>query len=120
MKKLLSLIICAALLGGCLLTGCGSSESSKDNSGSSGAESGSAETKTADPMEGLTAAASTDKYRNVYQIFTQSFCDSDGDGVGDFKGIISQLDYINDGDPNGGDETAIPTGETILAPTRCG
>ena len=104
MKKLLSLIICAALLGGCLLTGCGSSESSKDNSGSSGAESGSTETKTADPMEGLTAAASTDKYRNVYQIFTQSFCDSDGDGIGDFKGIISQLDYINDGDPNGGDD----------------
>ncbi|MDE7406702.1 MAG: InlB B-repeat-containing protein [Clostridiales bacterium] len=29
-----------------------------------------------------------------YQIFVASFCDSNGDGVGDLKGIISKLDYL--------------------------
>lgn len=33
-----------------------------------------------------------------YEIFVRSFNDSDGDGIGDFQGIIEKLDYLNDGD----------------------
>lgn len=33
-----------------------------------------------------------------YEIFVRSFHDSDGDGVGDLRGLIAKLDYINDGD----------------------
>ncbi len=114
MKKLLSVLLCAALAGCCVLAGCGE-ESSKTDGASSKTESGTSKTesgtsdaeKVSDPIEGVKAEASADKYRNVYQIFTQSFCDSDGDGVGDFKGIISQLDYINDGDPNGGEDLGV-------------
>ncbi|EFP67776.1 Trehalose synthase/amylase TreS [Ralstonia pickettii] len=30
----------------------------------------------------------------IYQLHVKSFCDSDNDGVGDFPGLISKLDYI--------------------------
>ncbi|PYQ30204.1 MAG: alpha-amylase, partial [Acidobacteria bacterium] len=34
-----------------------------------------------------------------YEIFVRSFADSDGDGNGDLNGLISKLDYLNDGNP---------------------
>jgi glycosidase len=34
-----------------------------------------------------------------YEVFVRSFYDSNGDGVGDLKGLIQKLDYINDGNP---------------------
>ncbi len=34
-----------------------------------------------------------------YEIFVRSFYDKDGDGKGDFQGIIEKLDYLNDGNP---------------------
>ncbi len=36
-------------------------------------------------------------YRNavIYEIFTRSFYDSNGDGIGDVKGIIEKLDYLD-------------------------
>lgn len=32
----------------------------------------------------------------AYQIYPKSFCDTNGDGVGDLKGIISKLDYLKE------------------------
>jgi glycosidase len=35
-----------------------------------------------------------------YEVFVRSFADADGDGVGDLRGLISHLDYINNGNPH--------------------
>lgn len=38
--------------------------------------------------------------RVFYELTVRSFYDSNGDGIGDFNGLIEKLDYLNDGDPN--------------------
>ena len=40
--------------------------------------------------------------RAFYHIFVGSFSDSNGDGVGDLRGIINRFDYLNDGDDASG------------------
>jgi len=37
----------------------------------------------------------------VYQIYPRSFADSNGDGIGDLRGILERLDYLNDGKGGG-------------------
>lgn len=50
----------------------------------------------AKPVENASLKAEEDNYRNFYEIFVYSFCDSDGDGIGDIKGVTSKLDYIRE------------------------
>ena len=37
--------------------------------------------------------------RIFYEVFVRSFADSNGDGIGDLRGLAERLDYLNDGDP---------------------
>ncbi|MDD5924347.1 MAG: alpha-amylase family glycosyl hydrolase [Clostridia bacterium] len=60
-----------------------------------------------DPLSELDASQSNDKYRNVYELLLYTYCDSNGDGIGDIQGLISKLDYLNDGDPNSGDDLGV-------------
>ncbi len=49
-------------------------------------------------MENAKVNLPKDEYNTYYQIWIGSFCNSNNDGIGDIQGIISKLDYINDGD----------------------
>lgn len=51
---------------------------------------------------GIGATPSVGDWRRgatCYEIFVRSFFDSDGDGIGDLRGLTEKLDYINDGNP---------------------
>ncbi len=48
-----------------------------------------------------------DNYRTFYQIFVPSFSDGDGDGTGDIRGIINRINYLNDGNINGGSDLGV-------------
>ena len=39
-------------------------------------------------------AASWYKDVIIYQLHVKSFCDGNGDGIGDFRGLLSRLDYL--------------------------
>ena len=45
--------------------------------------------------------------RVFYEIFVGSFSDSNGDGIGDLRGIINRMDYLNDGNPESGKSLGI-------------
>ena len=127
MKKVISLLLAAALL--ISLTACGgqtdnttaatteaTTESAAQTEAAAPAET-QAQTETEPPTEAPAQPAEEaalqddvlktdfvceDNYRVFYEIFVGSFSDSDGDGIGDLRGIINRMDYLNDGDPNSG------------------
>lgn len=59
----------------------------------------SADSQMSKLVYGTPANVIDDKYRTTYEIFPLSFRDSNGDGIGDLKGITQGLDYLNDGNP---------------------
>ena len=42
-----------------------------------------------------------------YELFVRSFADSNGDGIGDLRGLTEHLDYLNDGDPSTTDDLGV-------------
>ena len=103
MTKMLCLLLCGLLLVGCASNGTENSETTAPEV--SGAVGDSQGILDPNPNEAdLTEAALAqikalgtcpdDNYRTWYEIFVYSFCDSDGDGIGDFRGVISKLDYL--------------------------
>ena len=55
----------------------------------------------------LLSEETDDLFRVYYEIFVHSFSDSNDDGIGDIRGMINRLDYLNDGDDNSGKSLGI-------------
>ena len=92
MKKLLCALVCI-LLACSLLAGCGAAAPAVSEAG----ESAGGEYVVSDPAL-RSDFVCADNDRVFYEIFVGSFSDSDGDKIGDLRGIIERLDYLNDGD----------------------
>ncbi|GIO66649.1 alpha-amylase family glycosyl hydrolase [Paenibacillus cookii] len=107
----------AAALAGILLAGCGSegpgaqkAQPSEPNAAVEGpresartdgkgqAPGGAGETKTQVREQPSTV---------YYEVFVRSFADSNGDGIGDLKGLTEKLDYLNDGNPDTHDDLGV-------------
>ncbi len=56
---------------------------------------GNVDRSTAAAIPTAKTATTCDEMGVGYQIFVASFCDSNGDGMGDIRGIINKLDYLD-------------------------
>ncbi len=81
-KRMTALILAALMLLSVVLTGCNSEPAPE-----------------ADPID--------DNYRTFYQIFVGSFSDGNRDGIGDLRGVIERLDYLNDGNIHSKDSLGV-------------
>jgi glycosidase len=97
--RLICLLLVCAFLIGCAPQG--------DNSESTAPVTTGAAYQNAEKTEQALAEISKlgtspdDNYRVFYEIFVYSFCDSNGDGIGDLQGVISKLDYLQELGING-------------------
>ena len=86
--------IVSLLLAVLMLFGCNMQPTAPESSGAA-LESGLAPKTEAKLAEiALLGESPDDNYRTFYEIFVYSFCDSNGDGIGDLQGVISKLDYL--------------------------
>lgn len=54
----------------------------------------------------------------IYHVYPRSFRDANGDGIGDLRGLIERLDYLNDGTPRSLGVSAIWLSPIYLSPGR--
>lgn len=103
--RLLCLLLCVVMLCGC---GASAPAETEERSTTAPEISGAAEdvlgavrTEQALSQIQTLGVSPDDNYRTWYEIFVYSFCDSDGDGIGDLKGVTSKLDYLQELGVNG-------------------
>ena len=99
----------AVVLAACSPTAATPSAGASDRpSASPGATSvAAASPRACDPDAGSAPGRPWWSDRVFYEVFVRSFQDSDGDGIGDLRGLTSRLDQLNDGDPATHDDLGV-------------
>lgn len=94
--QFMCLLLIAAILSGCAVPG--QTEETTTAPEQSGAAVDFQDAAAEQTLARIRALGSSpdDNYRTWYEIFVYSFCDSDGDGIGDLRGVISRLDYLQE------------------------
>lgn len=99
--KRLTQILCLLLIATCLIS-CANTVAASEFSGAVAVSGENAATlQTALDQIHALGSSPDDNYRTWYEIFVYSFCDSDGNGIGDLKGVTSKLDYLQELGVNG-------------------
>ena len=98
--RIVSLLLAVALLFGCS-NGINPETTAPVSTGAALESEQAAGTEAKLAEIALLGESPDDNYRTWYEIFVYSFCDSDGDGIGDLKGVISKLDYLQELGVNG-------------------
>ena len=105
--RLLSLLLAVLLLVGCTPSNTEPTTAPEESGAVQATEGSVAAPATAELTEAALEQIKTlgtspdDNYRTWYEIFVYSFCDSNGDGIGDINGVISKLDYLQELGING-------------------
>ena len=94
MKKILSVILAMLLLAGC--AGKTSDNTAPVSTGAAKPSLGAVQTEEALASIRQLGESPDDNYRVWYEVFVYSFCDSDGDGIGDLQGLRSKLPYLKE------------------------
>lgn len=100
--RILCLLLVCVILIGCAPEGENISNTTAPESSGAALDIQASEPQSADKTaEALAQIAQLgespdDNYRVFYEIFVYSFCDSNGDGIGDLQGVISKLDYLQE------------------------
>ncbi len=95
MKKILSFLLVTAMI--LSMTACTGAP----------AQTTPEETTPAPTQPSVMLDPTDDNFRTFYQVFVGSFSDSNNDGIGDLRGVINRLDYLNDGDINSGNDLGV-------------
>lgn len=108
MKKLLIKRICTAMVLAAMFISAAGCQNKPPEAGQNYTGVPVTETPTPEPTKRVAVVDPIDdNYRVFYEIFVGSFSDSNGDGIGDLKGVINRLDYLNDGDIGSGKSLGI-------------
>ena len=99
--RIVSLLLSILLLFGCAPQGGNTETTAPVSTGAALESEQAAKTEAALAEIAKLGASPDDNYRTFYEIFVYSFCDSDGDGIGDLQGVISKLDYLQELGING-------------------
>lgn len=101
-KKILGTVLTTAMVLNLALVGCGKAQKTDNNNstseittgGESQEESKDVEEPTKEPVQDNVENCAWAEQTTFYQIFVRSFADSNGDGIGDFRGIADNVDYL--------------------------